>query len=929
MLGALEKIRHLRRPDLFRFAGRTIVLGIALFLTTLLAVQAQDVTPDVLRALQGVPGQGQNNRPLAPSNQTFQPAIPKPDTSLPSRLEDIYTQRAGRKLTQFGYDFLGSPASVSITQTGSIADSYLLGPGDELVFTLRGQENANYRLRIDRDGLVTLPKLRPIVAAGRSFGDFKKELRAQVGQAYLSTDVFVTLGGVHQFSVIVAGEVAAPGTRIINSLATPLDAILLSGGINKTGSLRNVQLIRAGVRHTIDLYSIIGQNDVTQLGSLRDGDRIYVPPLGATVAIDGFVRRPGIYELAGGARGIGAKMLIRLAGGIIISGTYNLSKTSLNRDGTNQLIPIAEGTSIQSGEVLFVDSNSNAALDRVAVSGAVSIEGTHPLSVARTTSDILRSSGDLRLEAYGPFAVIMRYDSATNALSLVPFSVTGALTRRSPVPLQSRDKIYVFSRTEARALAAIATKQLGGSPSDAPDPQIPQSPQPTQLPQPTGNQGSTAPSPPPPLSAFASPPGTTTGGVANSGDGEDRSDQRTLPPPGTSVEADALAASAALRRQATGGLFDPIAAPAETDNQIVDRVAGRLTITREQLLRFVSDNLVWVLDQVFLPGPYLAAKGTTIDEIVQAAGGSTQRSDMSSVEVTSTEFDRTTGLSRTTRASYAARDVSLASIQANPSDVIRLRAVYSDREEGTITIAGQVRYPGTFDIMRNERLSSVLQRAGGLTDVAYAYGAVFTRKDASTAERQANAREAKEVELQAVSLVSSPTNQGEVSQASVSFLVSLAQRLRDAPALGRVVVTADPVVLAIKPEFDLIVQPGDTLFIPKRPSSVTIAGEVLSPGSLQYAANLTVDDYIRLAGGVTATAEAERTFVVLPDGSSRPLSESWISFGNDQRVPPGSTIVVPRDLHPFSWSQFLKDATLITSQLAVTAASLAVLGRNN
>ena len=126
----------------------------------------------------------------------------------------------------------------------------------------------------------------------------------------------------------------------------------------------------------------------------------------------------------------------------------------------------------------------------------------------------------------------------------------------------------------------------------------------------------------------------------------------------------------------------------------------------------------------------------------------------------------------------------------------------------------------------------------------------------------------------------------------------------------------------------MVLQPGDTLFVPKRPSSVAVTGEVLNPGSFQFRANLSVDDYVRLAGGATQSAEEGRTFVIMPDGSAEPQDRSWLSIGGG-RIPPGSTIVVPRDLSPFDWTTFLKDFTQITSQLAVTAASLSVISQHN
>jgi protein involved in polysaccharide export with SLBB domain len=123
-------------------------------------------------------------------------------------------------------------------------------------------------------------------------------------------------------------------------------------------------------------------------------------------------------------------------------------------------------------------------------------------------------------------------------------------------------------------------------------------------------------------------------------------------------------------------------------------------------------------------------------------------------------------------------------------------------------------------------------------------------------------------------------------------------------------------------------EPGDTVFIPKRPFYVAVSGEVLNPTSLQFKSGATPQDYIDEAGGFTQSAEDDRVFVVLPNGQAQPAKNSFWNFSKVE-VPPGSTIVVPKDLTPFDLTTFLKDSTQILSQLAISAASLAVLHDNS
>src|SRR6185437_11373031 len=165
--------------------------------------------------------------------------------------------------------------------------------------------------------------------------------------------------------------------------------------------------------------------------------------------------------------------------------------------------------------------------------------------------------------------------------------------------------------------------------------------------------------------------------------------------------------------------------------RMVRSTARTLGVTPEILVRMAGDHLVWVLDQVQDPGAYLAAGGTTLEDIIQIAGGALDRADLSFVEVTSTNFEQLAGSSRTVRTGYKWMPDDFRKVSLRALDVVRLRPVFSDRDQGQVSVAGQVRFPGTFDITRAERLSSLLDRAGGLTDEAEPYGAIFARRRAA------------------------------------------------------------------------------------------------------------------------------------------------------------------------------------------------------
>jgi hypothetical protein len=150
--------------------------------------------------------------------------------------------------------------------------------------------------------------------------------------------------------------------------------------------------------------------------------------------------------------------------------------------------------------------------------------------------------------------------------------------------------------------------------------------------------------------------------------------------------------------------------------------------------------------------------------------------------------------------------------------------------------------------------------------------------------------------------------------------------LRQQRALGRISITADPSLLASRPEMDPLVETGDVVYVPQRPSTISVLGQVLQPGSYPYVPGETVEAYIDKAGGFARTAADSQTFLVFPDGSARRWNRSWFRFGVSD-LPPGTTIVIPRDVTPLDLRQTIVDITQILSQLAVSIASVAVISK--
>ena len=918
-------------------------------------------TTDIQSILQGVangqppaaptpPTQQPNTTPLSGSTTTLQPATPPPALStIPSALENDFSTRAGVTLKLFGYDLFGTGSAVTPTQVGATQDSYILGVGDQIQIIMVGHENATYQVTVDRDGRIILLNLPPVQAGGRTMGEVRAELAARISSQFLGTKSYITVSTIRQIQVLVTGEVTVPGMRTLTALNTALDAILLSGGIKKTGSLRGVYIVRGSRHIPLDLYSVITRGTLGAVGALAEGDRIVVPPIGNTVAVADLVQHPGIFELPPGQTRIGAHALLDLAGGEEIAGAKRLTKLSLQADGKMQMVSIPKEGFVAKGEVLFVDFNRSATNARVTLNGEVTVPGMHALGSTPTLAEVLRDPDDLGPNAYTLFAVIVRHDPSTNFLKLVPFSIQSVFNKTQTVRLVDNDFIYVFNFSEIQGLSQAAASQLFNATQSPAVTALNQQLQLQQLQSqataqalpstgsPSGPGTATAPSP---LSLaqmaaaaqstganVTSPPASSGAAAPSSGP---PSPQTGAPPaPGTTPTAtpSAQPTSTTTAPGASMGTNSTTVAAVSTNPNQVNSIANRMGVTPTALTNLASDYLVWVNGEVLNPGPLLAADGANLGSVIDAAGGLSRQADLSGVTVTSTDIDPMRGMSRTLRNTYAQKSQDFASVQIRPFDAVTVRAVFSDRTGESITITGQVRYPGTYEFTRDETLSSVLSRAGGLTDEAYAYGAVFTRQSAAAAEAQANQREANMLNDAIVTIASQPGVSGTIPP-NLAPVQAMVQTLLHQPVLGRISISVDPAILLAHPDRDPLLESGDAIYVPKRPSTVAVTGEVLNAGAFTWKKDMSLDDYIDLAGGEADAAEDSMVFVVMPDGTAVPSNSSWWSFGGATHIPAGATIVVPRDPQPFNLTTFLSVYTDILSKVAITAASLAVIKGN-
>lgn len=933
----------------------------------------QNLTPDQMRQMFGTQGLGQSDQTPQPQTTILEPTAPTGTAQPQSRLEQIMSARIGVKLQQFGYDQLGVGRSINLPQVGGVQDDYILGPGDEIVVTLRGQDNTEQRVTVGRDGSVVIPRISPVSAAGRRFGDFKQEFLAAIHSAYISTDAYITIGRLRQISVMVAGQITSPGVRIMTGLSTPLDAILVSGGVLKTGSLRNVEVIHRDRTYTVDLYAYLTSGISSPRITLADGDRIIVPTLRRVVAVSGWVRQPGIFELPPGQSEITVGALESLAGGPEVRGQYRVVISRIGADGRNTLVPVTgESNIVRDGEILIVTPGADQTVDQATLAGGTSLAGSYSINANTRLSDILKSPGALGATPYAVFGIISRRDPRTYLRSLIAFSPIGALSGASDPHLISGDIVRVFSMREGSMLAQSVAgftaqkeqeEELSRNPFAANPAYSPSATAPgTTVGATVGATPGTTPTSPTtgttPTSGLSNLSGfsPTTNGTAaqvaaaatavNPGAATPATGQNSMPgavntniavPGGTSA-ALATGYLNAAKNAVSTELGAPPAPPnleqqtsplgpiaLNTEVASVGDLAQQLAVDPIVLLNFLADHEVTLDGAVRGPGSYVVGPGINLHDLVMVAGGTLRWTDESGVELISNDVNQQTGEARLVRTTLPLNSATLASYTVKPHDEFRFRQVFTALGAGTVTLQGEVHFPGQYKIVRGEKLDDLLKRAGGLTDVAYPYGTVYLRRSIASLEEESFRRVADSIENQLLAAMSRSTaSTQKLDPATFAAAQTFVDTLRNQRGLGRMSVTADPVVLAARPEQNPLLEPGDVIYIPQRPSTVSVLGEVLQPGTYPYQGHMSAREYLARAGGYNAFADSSLTYVILPDGSAEKLDRSWLPF-DSAKLPPGSVIVVPRDIAPFAWGDFAINASQIFSQLAVAGASLAVI----
>ena len=202
-------------------------------------------------------------------------------------IEENYRKRFGKKLKLQGYEIFANRFFQNNRYGFGAHDNYILGPGDSLNIILQGGKQSIKRSKVTRDGNLIFDFFPPIAVSGKTLGEVRFEIENAVKATLIETEVYVTLNKIRNISINIVGEVVSPGMISISGLSTVVDGLMRVGGIKKTGSLRNIQIIHDNKTENLDLYPIIFSSAPSSYKNLylQDGMSIVVPPIKKTASI--------------------------------------------------------------------------------------------------------------------------------------------------------------------------------------------------------------------------------------------------------------------------------------------------------------------------------------------------------------------------------------------------------------------------------------------------------------------------------------------------------------------------------------------------------------------------------------------------------------------------------------------------------------------
>lgn len=779
------------------------------------------------------------------------------------------TQTSKQRLSYFGYDiFARDPALFQSTSVGAVDPNYLIGPGDNIIVMLWGETQFRQVLTVDREGFVFIPEIGQVFVNGLNLNLLESKLFRVFSQSYASlnpddrtptTFLDVSLGDLRPLRIQVLGEVAQPGAYTVSPSATLFSSLYYFNGPTTLGSLRDIQLIRGGKKViSIDFYDYLLTGKKPKDQKLQLDDVIFIPRRMKTVTIEGEINRPGIFEIKPEE---GLADLINLAGDLKVTAYLdraqidrivpfeNREELGMDRNYTDvnlkkflnpdNFFPMQDGDHIQIYSVLDMRQNV------VDLRGAVTRPGSYDLGDSLRISELIDKADGLLGDAYLSRVDIVRVKSDFTE-KLIKLNLRKAMEGNldNNIKLQGLDKVRVYGMNEMISESYVSI---------------------------TGNVKQ-------PGRFLLQEDMKLYDLIFKSGSFLDEEFKKR-----TYLDrADILRLNEdrITRTIISFNLGKLLESPDSKEN--FNLKAGDIIKIYQKDI-FIENKPLSISGVVRNPGTYFLKKNMTLKDLVFEAGGLTAnvynyRVELARIDPHNTNLEEyakiiTFNMDEKFDINLDENNLDLEELtfvsdtfHLAPYDYISIRPNPFFTMQKKVSILGEVMYPGNYAILNsNEKITDIIDRAGGLLPNAYPEASIYSRK-------------------------------------GIQINTSM-----------------DKIIKNPKSKLNFKVQDGDEIRIVPHPNIINMSGEVNSPGIHKFVSGKRVSYYINLAGGLNPNADKSNIWIEYPSGDSKIYKPTLFK---NPKVIDGSTINIGRlkDSEPFDRTEFAKEVTAIIANLAQALA---------
>lgn len=873
----------------------------------------------------------------------------KTDQSFPSRA----------RLERFSKLFFRNKNKINPNQY-AVSPSYIINKGDIISFWIYGTTNKKHELEVDRRGNINIPDVGPVHVAGEKFQEVKELLTNYLSSSYQNSQVVVDINSFSTIQVTVTGYVNAPGIYNTTSVSSIKDILMEANGVSDIGSVRNIKVIRHDkVIDTIDYYHLLTQGREQGDTVLQAGDIIHIPKAYGLISIDGEVNQAAIYEIE--PRETLAHIL-QYAGGLKAAANgrniyvkrfnnhSNVEYKTLTLLQAKHFI-VKDGDEVYIGKLHKTDERYIELIGNIIDPGKKHI-GSKSLKLSTFLKTQLKGKG---LDSFFlpntnfKYAMIKRLDKYLKE-QVYHINLIDIINHRSDFSLHNKDKLYIFNNLDTSVNPYVIIKQARTEDEINNESNNSESNVSCDINRTKSllSDMSYQKSNENPLSAQNRLHKMEFYNKFNQENDDTKKkkkqkiSRKILMQEGKFQYTDGMSLRDLINMAGIQSAFDKkrikiIAYDNESDRKKVTLVDFSQnpdfklhpfdTVILFDYFETKPTVKATISGEVVKPGEYPIAQGMTLKEFIDSAGGLSERAYPKECEIIryiTRDGERTKKI-----INVALKKSSDFLIQ--PYDIVHIKRMPYWNDEKRVVIKGEVKFPGTYIIHSGEKLSSVIERAGGFTSEAFLYGAVFTRKEVAKLQQKSLERSLAKLKEQVVlaSLQSAGSrSMGKISIAdSIAAVESLIYDAEQITPIGRISVNlSSNIELFRNCPSDLTLKDGDTLTVPSHNDTVVVSGEVMNPMALAYIGD-NVKDYIAKCGGLTEVSDTDHIFVLHANGEAEKASVGSYLFSTDNvYVKRGDVIIIPKKLVFERGIDIFGDIADIIYKLTLTVAAMHTVG---